>query len=189
MGGIIISKVLGARMFYWFADTGLSHLYQDNWECWFNISTNGREIEFETIHGFSRVTDFYEYDGVTNDKTERQIALTRLLRSNVLRNLCDWLTSMNLDSCILIELARSTWLESIKIQEGFTHLRHTQISQRAHMSFVYQVLWTSNWTALGLTNQLTKDPYEWKVIGSYLPLGSDLCSTFLFQLVCSDKDN
>jgi hypothetical protein len=123
MGGIIISKVLGARMFYWFADTGLSHLYQDNWECWFNISTNGREIEFETIHGFSRVTDFYEYDGVTNDKTERQIALTRLLRSNVLRNLCDWLTSTNLESCILTEIVRSTWLTSIQNMRRIIRLR------------------------------------------------------------------
>jgi hypothetical protein len=36
-----------------------------------NRSTNEREIEFETIRGFSRVTDFHEYDGVTNDITER----------------------------------------------------------------------------------------------------------------------
>jgi hypothetical protein len=49
-------------------------------------STNEREIEFESTRGLSRVTDFYEYDGVTDDKTERLKALTRLLRSNVLHN-------------------------------------------------------------------------------------------------------
>jgi hypothetical protein len=43
-----------------------------------NRLTNEREIEFETICGFSRVTDFHEYDGVTNDITERLKALSKV---------------------------------------------------------------------------------------------------------------
>jgi hypothetical protein len=43
-----------------------------------NRSTNEREIESETICGFSRVTDFHEYDGVTNDIAERLEALNRV---------------------------------------------------------------------------------------------------------------
>jgi hypothetical protein len=43
-----------------------------------NGLTNEREIEFGTIRGFSRVTDFHEYDGVTNDIAERLEALNRV---------------------------------------------------------------------------------------------------------------
>jgi hypothetical protein len=41
-------------------------------------STNEQEIEFETICGFSRMTDFHEYVGVTNDITERLKALGKV---------------------------------------------------------------------------------------------------------------
>jgi hypothetical protein len=43
-----------------------------------NGLTNEREIEFGTIRGFSRVTDFHENDGVTNDKAERLNALSKV---------------------------------------------------------------------------------------------------------------
>jgi hypothetical protein len=41
-------------------------------------SINEREIGFETICGFSRVANFHEYDGVTNDKTEIMKVLSRV---------------------------------------------------------------------------------------------------------------
>jgi hypothetical protein len=39
---------------------------------------NESGIAFETIRRFSRVTDFCEYDGVTNDKTGRLKVLNRV---------------------------------------------------------------------------------------------------------------
>jgi hypothetical protein len=43
-----------------------------------NGSANEREIEFETIRGFSRVIDSHEYARVTNDVTEKLKALNKV---------------------------------------------------------------------------------------------------------------
>jgi hypothetical protein len=40
-----------------------------------NGSTNEQEIEFETICGYSRVIDFHDHVGVTNDVAEGLRAL------------------------------------------------------------------------------------------------------------------
>jgi hypothetical protein len=41
-------------------------------------SINEREIGFETIRGSSKVADFHEYDGVTNDMNERLKVLNKV---------------------------------------------------------------------------------------------------------------
>jgi hypothetical protein len=49
-----------------------------------NGSANEREIEFETIRGFSKVADFHDYDGVTTTGLKDWKCWIQLLRRDIL---------------------------------------------------------------------------------------------------------
>jgi hypothetical protein len=94
-----------------------------------------------------------------------------LLKSNVTHNLRDWLTSMDLDSYILIELVWSTWLASIKIRKGllvWDEIRQVRECTRSWCSKTYErrvehcLIWRIGWMRI---------QNEGKVIGDWSSIG------------------